>query len=771
MSRALSGPIGATVLGYPRIGPNRELKKAVEAYWAGPLDAAAPRAGRRGPAGADLAASWPTPASTRVRPGPSRSTTTCSTPPSLVGAVPAAVPRGSRLTALDELLRDGPRHRTAAAPLEMTKWFDTNYHYLVPETGPRHRASRLAGDKPVAESARRAALGVTTRPGAASARSPSCCWPRRPTGAGGFDPLDAARRGCVEVYAELLGDARRRRASTGCSSTSRRSSPTAPPAETRRAAPRLPSASARLDRPAAAPASRPTSATSATALPVLAETPVEAIGLDLVPPPRPGRPCADAARRCAARPSSPGWSTAATSGAPTCARRWRRAATLLGLGGRGRRVDVVLAAARAVRPDAETALDPAVRARLAFARQKVDEIVAARPGCATESDGEPAAGRGGRREPAPRRRRRGRPGPRRLDDPADRTPRAPYAERAAAQQARLGLPPLRDHDDRLVPADRRRAQGPRRLARTARHRRRGLRAADAGRDRARDPAAGGARAGRAGARRARAQRHGPVLRRATATASPPPSTGWVQSYGSRCVRPPILHGDVSRPEPMTVAWSHLRAVADRPAGQGHAHRARSRSWPGRSSATTSRWADTADQVALALRDEIADLEAAGHPRSSRSTSRRCASCCRCAGPTGAAYLDWAVGSFRLATGGASDGHPDPHAPVLLGVRRGHRRDRRPRRRRHHDRGRPLRDGGARRPAAVGYSRGVGPGVYDIHSPRVPERGGDRRADRRGAAAVPADRLWVNPDCGLKTRGYEEVEPTLRAMVEAARAAR
>ena len=73
--------------------------------------------------------------------------------------------------------------------------------------------------------------------------------------------------------------------------------------------------------------------------------------------------------------------------------------------------------------------------------------------------------------------------------------------------------------------------------------------------------------------------------------------------------------------------------------------------------------------------------------------------------------------------------------------------------------------------AVGYAREVGPGVYDIHSPRVPEREEIASLIAEAQRVVPADRLWVNPDCGLKTRGYEEVEPTLRAMVEAARAAR
>ena len=92
-------------------------------------------------------------------------------------------------------------------------------------------------------------------------------------------------------------------------------------------------------------------------------------------------------------------------------------------------------------------------------------------------------------------------------------------------------------------------------------------------------------------------------------------------------------------------------------------------------------ADTARQVALALRDEVARPGSGRHPRSSRSTNRRCASCCRCAVRDRTAYLDWAVGAFRLATAGVADSTADPHPPVLLGVRRGDRRDRRPGRRR------------------------------------------------------------------------------------------
>jgi 5-methyltetrahydropteroyltriglutamate--homocysteine methyltransferase len=245
--------------------------------------------------------------------------------------------------------------------------------------------------------------------------------------------------------------------------------------------------------------------------------------------------------------------------------------------------------------------------------------------------------------------------------------------------------------------------------------------------------------------------------------------GWVQSYGTRCVRPPILHSDVSRPRPMTVGWiTHAQSLTPRPVKGMLTGPVTILAWS--FVRDDQALADTADQVALALRDEIRDLEAAGigiiqvdEPALRellplRAEQRK-------------AYLEWAVGSFRLATGGAvaaTQVHThlcysefgdvieaidalDADVTTIEAAR---------------SRMEVLDD-----LRAIGFARGVGPGVYDIHSPQVPSVEELTDLVAAAGAAVPGERLWVNPDCGLKTRTYAQVEPALAHMVAAARAVR
>jgi 5-methyltetrahydropteroyltriglutamate--homocysteine methyltransferase len=181
-------------------------------------------------------------------------------------------------------------------------------------------------------------------------------------------------------------------------------------------------------------------------------------------------------------------------------------------------------------------------------------------------------------------------------------------------------------------------------------------------------------------------------------------------------------------------------------------------------------ADTAQQVALALRDEVRDLEAAGirivqvdEPALRELLPLRAAD--------RKEYLDWAVAAFRLATAGAAASTQihthlcysefrdvidaidalDADVTTIEAAR---------------SRMEVLDD-----LSCVGFDRGVGPGVYDIHSPRVPDVAEIAGLLSAAARVVPGERLWVNPDCGLKTRGYPEVEPALRNLVAAARRVR
>lgn len=247
------------------------------------------------------------------------------------------------------------------------------------------------------------------------------------------------------------------------------------------------------------------------------------------------------------------------------------------------------------------------------------------------------------------------------------------------------------------------------------------------------------------------------------------TNGWVQSYGTRATRPSILWGDISRSAPMTVRWSaYAQSLTDR-------HVKGMLTGP----VTILAWsfvrddqplADTATQVALALRDEIDDLVSAGIEiiQVDEPALRELL-------PLDAdrqeAYLEWSVGAFRLATGGAapevqihthlcySEFGEIIHAVDGLDADVTSIEAARSRM----DVVVPL--------GAHKYSRGIGPGVYDIHSPRVPSQEEQEELLRIASAHISGDQLWVNPDCGLKTRGYDETVASLTNMVRAAQAVR
>ncbi len=238
--------------------------------------------------------------------------------------------------------------------------------------------------------------------------------------------------------------------------------------------------------------------------------------------------------------------------------------------------------------------------------------------------------------------------------------------------------------------------------------------------------------------------------------------GWVQSYGTRYVRPPVLAGDISRPEPMTVPWTtYAKALTSRPVKGMLTGPVTMLAWS--FVRDDQPLADTARQVALALRDEVNDLETAGtsviqvdEPALRETLPLRAAD--------RPAYLAWATEAFRLTTGGV---RPDTQihthmcyaefgdivqaidgldADVIsLEAARSHMQV-------------------AHELAAHGYPREAGPGVYDIHSPRVPSAEEATALLRTALQAIPAERLWVNPDCGLKTRGWAETRASLENLV-------
>ncbi|RLZ02501.1 5-methyltetrahydropteroyltriglutamate--homocysteine S-methyltransferase, partial [Kocuria tytonicola] len=241
--------------------------------------------------------------------------------------------------------------------------------------------------------------------------------------------------------------------------------------------------------------------------------------------------------------------------------------------------------------------------------------------------------------------------------------------------------------------------------------------------------------------------------------------GWVQSYGSRCTRPSILFGDVSRPAPITVDWTRYAAsLTERPVKGMLTGPVTILAWSFVRDDVPA--AEVADQVALALRDEIADLEAAGTAviQVDEPALRELLPLREADRP---AYLDWSVGSFRLATGAAGTATQvhthlcysefetvldaieglDADVTTLEASRSG--------------------SGIVAGLAAAGFPRDVGPGVWDIHSPRVPTFEEVAQRVRHAAHAIGAERVWVNPDCGLKTRAWPETEAALDRLVAAA----
>jgi len=242
--------------------------------------------------------------------------------------------------------------------------------------------------------------------------------------------------------------------------------------------------------------------------------------------------------------------------------------------------------------------------------------------------------------------------------------------------------------------------------------------------------------------------------------------GWVQSYGSRCVKPPVIYGDISRPAPMTVQWSaYAQTLTNKPM-KGMLT----------GPITILQWSFvrddqprevTAQQLALAIRDEVADLESAGITiiQIDEPAIREGLPLHR---DDHAAYLEWAVNAFKLASCVVKDttqihthlcysefnqiieslAQMDADS-VSIETSRSQME---------------LLDAFVK----FQYPNHIGPGVYDIHSPRVPTQAEIKQLLQAALKVLKPTAIWVNPDCGLKTRQWKEVEPALKAMVEAAK---
>ncbi|MFE6760800.1 5-methyltetrahydropteroyltriglutamate--homocysteine S-methyltransferase [Streptomyces sp. NPDC057689] len=755
----------ATVYGYPRQGQNRELKKAIEGYWKGRVTADALRE-----TAADLRrANWRQLTDSGIHEVPTGDfsyydhvlDTTV-----MVGAIPERHRAAVAADAVDGYFAMA-RGTQDVAPLEMTKWFDTNYHYLVPELGP-DTVFTTDSTKQVAELKEALAQGLTARPVLVGPVTYLLLAKPAPGVPADFQPLTLLDR-LLPVYAEVLADLR----AAGAEWVQLDE-----PALVEDRTPAELNAAERAYRDLGALTDRPKLLVASyfdrlgEALPVLAKAPVEGLALDFT------EAAAANLEALAAVGGLPGKRLVAgvVNGRNIWINDLRKSLSTLGtLLGLADRVDVAASCSLLHVPldaAAERDIDPQIVRWLAFARQKTSEIVALAKALAQGTDtiaGELSANKAAlasradspiTRDPAVRARAEA------VTD-ADGRRSQPYAERAAAQRAHLGLPLLPTTTIGSFPQTTE--------LRTARADLRAGRIDTAGYEERIRAEIGEVisfqeKTGIDVLVHGEPERNDMVQYFAEQlTGYLATQHGWVQSYGTRYVRPPILAGDISRPVPMTVRWtSYAQSLSDRPVKGMLTGPVTMLAWS--FVRDDQPLGETARQVALALRDEVNDLEAGGtsviqvdEPALRETLPLRAAD--------RAAYLSWATEAFRLTTSGVRpdtqihthmcyaefgdivQAIDDLDADVIsLEAARSHMQV-------------------AHELAAHGYPREAGPGVYDIHSPRVPSTEEAAALLRTGLKAIPAERLWVNPDCGLKTRGWPETRASLENLVAAARTVR
>lgn len=763
--KSAAAAAGATLYGYPRQGRNRELKKAIEGYWKGRVTAEAlheTAAGLR-------RTHWQRLAAAGVHEVPTGDFSFYDhvlDTSVMVGAIPGRHRDAVAADALDGYFAMA-RGTQQVAPLEMTKWFDTNYHYLVPELGP-DTVFTADPAKQVAELKEALALGLTPRPVLVGPVTYLLLAKPAPGVAADFDPLTLLDR-LLPVYAEVLADLRAAGAEWAQLDE---------PALVQDRTPAELNAAARAYRELGGLADRPKLLVASyfdrlgDALPVLAKAPVDGLALDFTGPAAANLDALAAAGGLPGKRLVAGVVDGRNIWINDLEKSLTTLGTLLGLAGR---VDVAASCSLLHVPfdaAAERDIDPQVLRWLAFAEQKTAEIVTLATGlsrgtgaiaaelAANRADLASRAGSPLTRDPAVRARTAA------ITDTDGRRSQ-PYADRTAAQRAHLGLPLLPTTTIGSFPQT---AE-----LRTARADLRAGRIDTAGyeeriRTEIQEVLSFQEKAGLDVLVHGEPERNDMVQYFAEQlTGYLATQHGWVQSYGTRYVRPPILAGDISRPEAMTVRWTtYAQSLTGRPVKGMLTGPVTMLAWS--FVRDDQPLGETARQVALALRDEVDDLEAAGtsviqvdEPALRETLPLRAAD--------HAAYLAWATEAFRLTTSGVRpetqihthmcyaefgdivQAIDDLDADVIsLEAARSHMQV-------------------AHELAAHGYPREAGPGVYDIHSPRVPDAAEAAALLRTGLKAIPAERLWVNPDCGLKTRGWPETRASLENLVAAARTVR
>jgi len=747
-------------LGFPPLGPNRELKRATEGYWNGKVS----RANLLSTGAGLRAAHWRLQRDAGLDLIPSndfsyydRVLDTCA----MVGAVPTRYGWSGGPVDLDTYfamargVQAGGRDVTA---MEMTKWFDTNYHYIVPEFD-RGQSFRLASPKPVDEFQEAKALGFHTKPVLIGPVTFVLLGKSRAAAFDRLELLDAL----LPVYGEVLATL----AAAGATWVQLDE-----PSLALDRTPQELAAYGRVYRFLAerAPQLKVLVATYFAGLEdglaTARELPVAGLHVDLVRAPQ------QLDQLLTAWPKGRVLSLGVIDGRNV----WRAdLAAALGLVERARErigPDELWVAPSCsllhvpVDLDLERRLDPDLKGWLAFAKQKLAEVVTLTRAVRDGRQAVAAELEANARAIAARRSSR------RIHDPAvkqragavgerDLRRTSPHAARRK-QQLRLPLFPTTTigsfpqtaevraarkqlHDGKLTPheydafiADQ--------IARTLRLQEElGLDVLVHGEFERNDMV----------------EYFGEQLAGFAFT-----EHGWVQSYGTRYVKPPLIYGDVSRPKPMTVRWSTYAQSRTAKPVKGMLT----------GPVTILQWsfvrddqprAETAKQLALAIRDEVKDLEAAGIRviQIDEPALREGLPLKRAEWP---AYLEWAVSAFRLATSSVSDA-TQIHTHMCYSefndvIRVIEKMD-----------ADVISIENARSGSELleafreyKYPNEIGPGVYDIHSPRVPSAAEIVAALKRMQGVLHDRQIWVNPDCGLKTRGWDETLAALRNMVQAAR---
>ncbi|WP_291452972.1 5-methyltetrahydropteroyltriglutamate--homocysteine S-methyltransferase [Actinomyces sp. ICM47] len=756
----------ATILAYPRIGRGRELKRALEARWAGRITEAELLNAADDLRKENLAR--------LVKLGLNPSDASLADAPSLydhvldatilLGAIP---PRFVGRTGLD-LYFALARGDDKVGPEEMTKWFDTNYHYLVPEIGP-DTPLRFADDTVVRRFTDAREWGYVTRPvlvGPVTYLALAKADPATPD----FDPLtriDEAVAAYVDALAALHAAG----------------APWVQLDEPALTSDNLSRTRAELGELAARVYERLASATerpqillttpygdASHAVAALAKTGVEALHVDTLRGSLPeGADLSGVTLVVGGVDGRYIWRADLAQLRETLKRAQALGATRVTVATSNSLQHVPHDTALETWDDAT--LNENLHAWLAFADQKVLEVVTLARGLDEGWDAidaevteatrvlEQRAAAPGVVRPEVRARTAA------LTD-ADRT-REPYLEREAAQTGRLHLPPLPTTTIGSFPQTteirKARAANARGELSDADYQAR-MREEIASVITLQEELGLDVLVHGEAERNDMVQYFAELLDGFAATRN-----GWVQSYGSRCTRPSILWGDVSRPAPMTVGWTtYAQSLTDKPVKGMLTGPVTIIAWsfPRNDLAL----GEIADQIGLALRDEVSDLEAAGIA-AIQVDEPALRELLPLDADRHADYLNWSVGSFRLAT---SSVRPDTQIHThlcysefgqIIDAIKGLDAD--------------VTSIEAARSkmevvpelAEAGFDHGIGPGVWDIHAPRVPSTEELVELIGLAADAVPVSRLWVNPDCGLKTRGYEETKASLDNLVSATRQVR